>query len=154
MAGEPTSKVYMEPGGDKQVVGSGGEIEVKSGGKIGVGEVADANTQGGVPVLHRINIADGAGDTDVTLVHKTRIIDVWVVKTAANGGAGDTVTVKNGATAISDAISLNINDKAVARAGTIDDAQHEIAAAGTLRVTAANVTNNACIVYVLGIRVA
>jgi predicted RecA/RadA family phage recombinase len=116
--------------------------------------VANANIIGGIPVLHRVNIADGAGDTDVVLTHKTRVVEVWAVKTAANGGAGDTVTVKNGATAITDAMSLNINDKLIVRAASIDDAQHEIAAAGTLRVTAANVTNNACTVYVLGVRVA
>jgi len=116
--------------------------------------VADDNVIGGVPVVHRIDIADGAGDTDVTLTHKTRVIRVDVVKTAANGGAGDTVTIKNGSNAITDAIDLQINDKEFTGAGEIDDAQHEIAASGTLKVTAANATNNACTVYVYGLRVA
>ena len=147
------SKVYRKQGGAELVVASGGVITVESGGQIDPGPVADDNVVGGLPVLHRIDIADGAGDTDVTLTYKTRVLDVWAVKTAANGGAGDTVTIKNGATAITDALDLNAVDKTVVRAGTIDDAQHEIAAAGTLRVTAANGTNNACTVYVLGIRV-
>ena len=82
------------------------------------------------------------------------MIDAWAVKTSTAGGSGDTVTVKNGSTAISDAISLNVADKAVARAGEVDDASHEIAEDGTLRVTAATATNNACTVYVLGVRVA
>jgi hypothetical protein len=154
-------KTYRKSGGDNFVVAnggtvtleSGGEIVVESGGAIEAPEVANANIQGGIPVLHRIDIADGAGDTDVVLDHKTRVIDAWAVKTAADGGAGDTVTVKNGATAITDAMSLNAVDKSVVRAGTIDDAQHEIAAGGTLKITAANVTNNACVVYVLGVRV-
>ena len=118
--------------------------------------VADVNVIGGLLVLHRIDIADGAGDTDVTLTHKTRIIDAWAVKTAAVGAAGDNVTIKNGSNAITDAIDIGTPaaDKVLVRAGTIDDAQHEIAAGGTLKVTAAHNTNNACTVYVLGVRVA
>lgn len=50
--------------------------------------------------------------------------------------------------------NVEIQGYLLVRAGEIDDANHEIAAAGTLRVTAANNTNNACTVYVLGIRVA
>lgn len=115
--------------------------------------VADASVVGGVPVVHRINIADSSGDTDVVLTYKTRIIDVVIVKTAINGGSGDTITIKNGTSAITNSISVNITDTTIARAGTIDDSTHEIAAAGTLRVTAAKSTSVACIVYVHGIRV-
>lgn len=119
--------------------------------------VADANVIGGIPVMHRVAVADGAtGDVDVTLTHKTLVTDVWLVKTAGAGGASDTITVKNGSTAITDAMSINVADKVVVRAGTIDDAAHEIAAAGTLRVTRtkASANNVACVVYVLGLRVA
>ncbi len=120
--------------------------------------VANANVIGGIPVLHRINIAGGAaGNTDVVLTHKTRIIDVWAVHTAA-GEAGDTIQVFNGAAAITNAMDWKDGDKVVVRAGEIDDAAHEVAAGGTLRVTT---TDNdaggdvgAGIVYVLGIRVA
>lgn len=158
---------YIDQGGSASHIGgtldieSGGTLTVKSGGTldlesgtVNVPTVADANVIGGIPVVHRIAIADGAGDTDVVLTHKTLVTDVVVVKTAANGGAGDTVTIKNGANAITDAIDLNINDTIIARAGSIDDAYHEIAAGGDLTVTAANATNNACIVYVHGLRVA
>lgn len=118
--------------------------------------VANANPVGGVPVVHRIDVPDGAtGDIDVVLTHKTRVIDAHVVKTVANGGAVNTVQVKNGANPITDAMSININDQAIARAASIDDAQHEIAAGGTLRVTRTKAGGNAaCIVYVRGIRVA
>jgi hypothetical protein len=121
-----------------------------------VATVADANVIGGIPVLHRIDIADAAtGDVDVVLTHKTRVTDVWAVKTGALGGAANTVQVKNGATAITDALDINIADKTIARATTIDDAQHDIAAAGTLRITRTKAGGNAaCTVYVLGIRVA
>lgn len=103
-----------------------------------------------------VAVADGAGDTVVynaNAPYKFRVIDAVVVKTSANGGAGDTVKVV-GAGDITDAIDLNINDKITARAGSIDDAQHEIAAAGSLKITAAHNTDNACIVYIHCMRVA
>jgi hypothetical protein len=113
--------------------------------------VANVNVIGGSLVLHRIDAAALTGDVDVVLTHKTRVIDVWCVASAA-GGAGDTITVKNAGNAITDAIDLNVADKVVKRAGTIDDAFHEIAAGGTLRVSGASAVN--AVVYVLGIRVA
>lgn len=123
-----------------------------------VATVADANTAGGLPVVHRIAIAGGAaGNTDVVLDHKTRVIDVWAVLGGA-GEAGDTIQVLAGAAAITDAMSWAGADKAVVRAGEIDDAAHEIAAGGTLRVTTTDADAGADVapgvVYVLGIRVA
>jgi len=116
--------------------------------------VADANVIGGVPVLHTIAIAAGAlAETDVTLTHKTRVIDAWVVLTGA-GVASTTLKVQNGVTTITDAMDVSGSDKAIIRAATIDDAQHEIAAAGTLRVkTETGATQPAATVYVLGVRV-
>ena len=119
--------------------------------------VADANVIGGIPVMHRVAVADGAtADVDVVLTHKTLVTDVWLVKTGGAGGANDTIQVKNGANAITDAMDINVADQVVVRAGTIDDARHEIAAGGTLRVTRTKVAaaNVACTVYVLGVRVA
>ncbi len=113
--------------------------------------VANANVVGGVTVVHRITATNLSADVDVVVSHKIRVLDVWAVATAA-GGAGDTITVKNGATAITDAVDLNVGDKVVKRASTIDAAQHEIAAGGTLRVTGASAVNAE--VYVLALRVA
>lgn len=120
-----------------------------------VGSVANANVVGGIPVLHQINIADAvSGDTDVVLTHKTRIIDAWVVLTAA-GDAGNTYTVKNAGNAITDAITPGAADTTLKRAAQINDANHEIAAAGSLRVSHARIGgSSAAIVYVLGMRVA
>ena len=120
------------------------------------GTVANANGIGGIPVIHRIDIADAAtGDVDVTLTYKTLVLEAWAVKTGGAGGAANTVQVKNGANAITDAMSINIADTTVARAATIDDAQWAIAAGGTLRVSRVKAGGNAaCTVFVLGMRVA
>lgn len=124
-----------------------------------IANVADANVIGGIPVLHRINIAGGAaGNVDVLLTHKTRIVDVWAVHTGGAGEVGDTIQLFNGAAAISDAMDWGGADQVVVRAGTVDDAGHEVAAGGTLRVTTtdsdAGGDVGAGVVYVLGIRVA
>lgn len=99
--------------------------------------VAAENVIGGIPVVYRVDIGDVAtGDTDVVLTHKTLIYDAVVIKQGAAGdNASNTLTIKNGATAISDAIDMNVADKTVKRPTTMDDAQWEIAAAGTLRLS-------------------
>lgn len=123
--------------------------------------VADDNLIGGLPLLHRLDIVDAAsGNREITLTHKTRIIDVWVVKTGADGHATeDTILVGKGASAITDVMAIGLlNDTGITRAGQINDANAEIAAAGALRVTwvkgASGGNNVACTVYVLGVRVA
>lgn len=116
--------------------------------------VANANVIGGVMEVIRVDVADATADTDVIMTHKVRVLDVVIVKTTGAGGSGDTLTVKNGSTAITNAMVTNVADKAVVRAGTIDDASHEIAAAGTLRLSANKATNAACTVYVYVIKVA
>lgn len=120
-----------------------------------VSTVADANVIGGIPVLHRIDIAAGAlGNTDVTLTHKTRVVDAWLVLRSA-GVASCTLQVKNGANAITDAMAASGSDQAIVRAASINDAYHEIAAGGTLRVTSASgATQPDAVVYVLGVRAA
>lgn len=120
-----------------------------------VATVADDNVVGGLPVVHRIDITAGAlAETDVTLTHKTRVIDAWVVLRGA-GVANTTLKVQNGATTITDAMDVSGSDKALIRAATLDDAQWEIAAAGTLRVkTETGATQPAATVFVLGLRVA
>jgi hypothetical protein len=128
-------------------------VKEGSTGVVETGAIANVNTVGQAPVIHRLDIGNATGNTDIVLEHKTRIINAWAVKTAGNGGAGDTVTVQNGANAITDAMSLNCVDTTIVRAGTINDANAEIAAGGTLRVAANDATDPRCTVYVLGIRV-
>jgi hypothetical protein len=116
--------------------------------------VGDKGVVGGIPVIHRIDLAAGAlADTDVVLTYKTRVIDAYLVLRGA-GVASTVITVKNGATAITDAMAASGADKALVRAASLDDAQWEIAAGGTLRVTSsAGATQPACTVFVAGIRV-
>lgn len=113
------------------------------------------NVIGGVPVLHRVDIAAGAlAAKNVVLTHKTRVVDAWVVMRGA-GVATTLLTVGNGAAAITNGMDVSGADKAVVRAAEIDDAAHEIAAGGSLRVTTSvGATQPACTVYVLGVRVA
>lgn len=117
--------------------------------------VANANAISGLLVIHRIDIADAAsGDTDLVITHKIRVIDVSVVLRAA-GNAGNTYTVKSTAAAITNAITPGATDTTLARAGTIDDANHEIAAGGTLRVSHVRAGGSSlATVYVYGMRVA
>lgn len=123
-----------------------------------VAKVAAAdNVIGALPVVHRITIPSGAnGDVDVALTHKTRVIDAWAVLAGA-GTAGSTITVKNAGDAISEVIDVSAGaDTDVFRVAKIDDAFHEIAAAGTLRVSKASTGADfpGAEVYVLGLRVA
>lgn len=115
-------------------------------------------TSFGVPVVIPLTVPAGAtGDVDFTGVpYKIRVIDVWLVKTTNAGGGAGTIQLKNGANAISSAMSIDIADKTIARTTEIDDAQSDVAAAGTLRVTRTRTasTDESCIVYVKAIRVA
>lgn len=69
-------------------------------------------------------------DIDILVEDKFEVVDVIIRKDGA--GLGNTVQIKNLATAITDAI-VAATDKAVTRVGTIDTAQNVIAAGGTLR---------------------
>lgn len=80
------------------------------------------------------DVAPSTNDHDVQVgeLFGIEVVDVTVIKNGA--GAGNTLTVKNGANAITDAIASAV-DKAVTRAGTIDRVHSTIVAGGTLRFT-------------------
>lgn len=80
--------------------------------------------------------ADATGGLAITVPYDLKIVDVIVQCTAAN--ALGTVTVRNVATAITDAIVCAVN-KVIGRAGTIDAAQATLLKGGNLNV----VTNGA-----------
>lgn len=122
---------------------------------VNVANAANVGVVGAIPVWHRIDLASGAlADTDVVLTHKTRVIDAFLVLRGA-GVSTTTLQVKNGTSAITNAMAASGSDQALVRAATIDDSAYEIAAGGTLRVTSATgATQPAATVYVLGLRVA
>ncbi len=120
-----------------------------------VANVANAQVLGGIPLLYRIDIAAGAlGNTDVVVTDKIRVIDAWLVLRGA-GVATTTLQVKNGASAITAAMAASGSDQAVVRNTTLDDANWEIAAGGTLRITSATGASQPdATVYVVALRVA
>lgn len=109
----------------------------------------------GVPeLLFRFELAAGAlADTDIIVAQKIRVIDAWLILRGA-GVSTTTLQVKNGANAISTAMAASGSDQALIRATTLDDANWEISAGGTLRVTSATgASQPAAIVFVKAIRV-
>lgn len=119
-----------------------------------VGTNAASNIAGTIPLIYRFDLAAGAlADTDIVVTEKIRVIDAHLVLRGA-GVSSTTLTVKNGSTAISNAMAASGSDQALVRATTLDDASWEVAAAGTLRVTSATgATQPAATVYVTAVRV-
>lgn len=115
--------------------------------------IAAGNVIGGIPVFHWVHVTAGAnGNTDVVLTHKTKVILVIAHPTTTVAAA--TLQVKNGANAITDAMATPTAN-AVVLCASIDPAQEDIAAGGTLRVTGVGgATMPAADVFVLGFRVA
>lgn len=100
--------------------------------------VLDGDTAGSLESDFTFLIADAAGaDYDLIPDHKIEVIDIIVHKRGAAGNGTDTVQIKNAASVISDAISLNVAQDAVGRAATITAANSVIdpAAGGKLRAT-------------------
>jgi hypothetical protein len=96
--------------------------------------VTDSSLEPQIPTVITVPVPDAAtGDIDLVLATKFEVIDV-ICQKQGGAGAGNTVTVKNGANAISDAIAC-ATDTAITRAGTINDANSTIAAGGTLRLS-------------------
>lgn len=126
--------------------------------------LADQAVLGGIPVMFRVDVANGTAqlDYDIVLTKKTRIVDAYYVKTTgANNASGSvTVLVLDGSsnTIAGMAMATTQADTTIQRTSVINDAYHEIAAGGTLRIrrpaNAGSAPNVACIVYVVGISVA
>jgi len=114
--------------------------------------VGNAGANGGVAFVLKATLAAGS----TVQVHnanspfKYRILDAWSVATSADGG---TWKLTDGTNDITDAVTVTGTDKTIDRAGTIDDAYHEIAASGSLSVVGDG-ANADVEVYVLCVRVA
>ena len=102
-------------------------------------------TSGLIPLLYVFTTDGGATESESVVVDRA-------------GTTSDTYQVFNGSNAISDAVSIaSAGDKDVVRIGEIDDARHEVAAGGTLKVTATDGGSSdvpALVVYVLAYAIA
>jgi len=109
-------------------------------------------TYGGVPFILKADLTAGSTVAifNANAPFKFRVLDAWSVATSADGG---TWLVDDGANAITDTVTVTGTDKTIDRAGTIDNAEHEIAAGGSLRVVGDG-ANADVIVYVMCMRVA
>lgn len=118
--------------------------------------VAAGDSTPGQSLTFIFNLANAAGDTDIVVAQKVQIMAATFVKKTATGvGSAKTVTLKKGTSAISDALNIAVADKVVVRAGTIDDANHILAAGDTLRATIATSGEDASgILYVNAVVVA
>lgn len=114
--------------------------------------VADLQVLPGGLACYTFNIADAvSANYDIAIASKFEVLDVVTIKTAADGGAGDQVVIQNGASAISDAISMNHVRKTVTRNAQIDETHNVIAALGTLRAAVTKATNGAVKILVVGV---
>lgn len=116
------------------------------------GPITNGQLTVGIPVVFTRDIADAASaDYDMVIAEKCEVIDVLVQKRSTAAGANaNTVQVKAGATAISDAISINgAADTDIKRAAKIDDAAATIAAGGTLRISVVKAGGDAAVFVVV-----
>jgi len=94
---------------------------------------AVVSANGAVPVIFKATLT--AGSTvqvhNANAPFKYEIIDAWSVAKSTDAG---TWKLTNGANDITNAVAVTATDKTINRAGTIDDAYNQIAAAGSLSV--------------------
>lgn len=97
----------------------------------------DGENFGFIPVMLRLTTAANATNSvSLTMERKFTVVDAHAILVGADGTASDTYQVFNGSSAITDAISIaSADDRDIVRAGEINDANMEIAADGTLKVT-------------------
>ncbi len=120
-----------------------------------VKSLAAADVIGAIPVVHAIPVLDGSGNTDVVLTHKSRVLKFEFLNTGiAAHASADTVQLKNGTSAITDAVAKTATVNALVKAASYDPGHYEIDAGGTLRIAAVKSTNSAGIAYVTMARVA
>ncbi len=100
-------------------------------------------------VLLPVSVGNASTNLTVFAPFALKVIGAKGYKTAANGGAGDLVQVFNGATAVTDAIDLNIVDTTMFVASTIDDAANSFAEGDTITIDPTDVTNPSCQLYIV-----
>ena len=108
----------------------------------------------GTPVVYHVNLDAGAiGNTDKVITNKFRVTGAYFILRTA-GVLNTTIQVFNGSNAITEAMAAGGSDTAVVQAAVLNDANFEIAAGGTLRVTTATgATQPGALVVVEGVLV-
>lgn len=98
-----------------------------------------------IPLVVILNTPDAAGDTTYVLPFKCRIVGVAAQKiNAATGAFINTVALKNGANAVTNAISFNNNARGHTNyANTIDDTYSTFAAGSSATLTVVKAGGNA-----------
>lgn len=110
-------------------------------------DIAGTNGTYGVEMI-AIGVLAGSGSVEIFNANapfKFRVLDAWAVET--KGSNTGNWKLDNGTNDITAAVSFGGSDKDVTRVASIDDAYHEIAANGSLRVIVSEGTDTA-IVYV------
>lgn len=100
-------KVYRTNGGDKQVVASGGEIDIESGGALKIGGVAiGADAAELSRYMVSLDIADGSAEAVYYAVcpHAGDIKKIWTVTDGAVSTADITVTAAIGVTPVTNGV--------------------------------------------------
>lgn len=127
MAGEPTNLVYMDPGGDRQVVASGGEIDILSGGALKFGgssltaSLADLNSTSQIVDSITVVAANGAANTvdvvitaldpDGTAIAVPTLLHVWLSDlTTGLGGSAHTHSTGPAFTVGEEQVEMITND--------------------------------------------
>ena len=114
---------------------------------------AGGTVQPGVHLVIPLTLPDAAaGDFDVIVDDAFEVIDFECIK-RGGAGAGNTSTLKKGATAISDAVAVAVDDAKTRAASIIDTGGVNVFAKGdTLRVSftrAAGTSSQLCLVHVV-----
>jgi hypothetical protein len=133
------------------------DVDLSSLGGGNMCTVASQNAEAGPIVAHYFEVTTNSSTNyDISINDKIRIFDVIVIKRNATGTTSDSVTLKNGTLAITNAITFGLpfgGANAVGRASTIIAASSTVL--GTLRLTTSwnNPSGDVrCEVIVLGVR--
>ena len=129
-----------------------------------VANAVAGNAEPGILVVHDITLSNSTATSGVTTLaptHRIQVLDASFLKTGGSATASTgspTVTLGSSAGSISNALAMKQADKAIVRAGTIDDAYHIVAAGASITVTragmsvASSVVNNAGIFRITAVK--
>lgn len=126
------AEVLAASGNGNVLAGNGTTIVSEKLAGRHVDAINGGSLSGFIPVVFTGTTSGGTTeDIQITVDHKVRITGVEAI-VRGTGTASDTLTIKYGSNAITNAIDCNVADKTIVRATTIDDAYYEIPIGGVL----------------------